>query len=135
MTAMCDGEKLDFMPAHEIYALFGNILDNGIEAVRALPDADMRVIKLKIIAQNEMLSIRQQNYTTSPLAFAGGLPQTTKNDKKLHGYGVKSIDRIVKSYGGGCIFSTEDDIFTLDILLPLKTSNAVSTGQDNTVAV
>lgn len=74
LTAMCDGEKLDFMPAHEIYALFGNILDNGIEAVRALPDADMRVIILKIIAQNEMLSIRQQNYTTTPLAFAGGLP-------------------------------------------------------------
>lgn len=119
LNAMCDGEKLDFMPAYEIYALFGNILDNAIEAVRELPD-DMRVIKLKISARDEIVSIRQQNFTDKPLSLLHGLPQTTKDDKTLHGYGVKSINRIVRNHDGKCIFRHDDNVFILDILLPLS---------------
>lgn len=119
LNIICDGEKLAFMPAYEIYALFGNILDNAIEAVRALPDADMRVIRLKLAAQGGMLCVHQQNYTPRPLSLVGGLPQTTKPDKDLHGYGVKSIDRIVKKYGGVMTLGADAEIFTLNILLPL----------------
>ena len=120
LNVICDGEKLGFMSAYEIYALFGNILDNAVEAVRALPDDDMRVIKLKIIARDNILSIHQQNYSAAPLTLVDGLPQTSKQDKTLHGYGVKSIRQIVRTYGGSYVFGEDKNIFTLDILFPLE---------------
>jgi len=49
-----------------------------------------------------------------------GLPQTTKGDARWHGFGVKSIRRIVQQHGGTLTMQAQDGMFRLVALLPLK---------------
>ena len=45
LTCMVDGKKLAFMPEHEQYSLFCNLVDNAIDGVRELPE-EKRVVSL-----------------------------------------------------------------------------------------
>ena len=74
-----DGAKLDFLKPGEVYSLFGNALDNAIEAVTPL-EPDRRYIGLQVRAERGMLLIRMENCAAEPLRFVDGLPQTTKGD-------------------------------------------------------
>ncbi len=47
------------------------------------------------------------------------LPQTTKRDKRYHGYGLKSMQATVEKYGGSFSINGADGWFDLDILIPL----------------
>ncbi len=120
-TCMADGAKLDFMKVEDIYAMFGNVLDNAIRAVLELEDEIKRVISVKIIAQNNILVIQVQNYYRGSLRFENGLPVTTKKDRKDHGYGMKSIRYTAEKYNGTITVNTDRDIFTLQILIPVAT--------------
>ena len=116
LTCIIDESRLTFMSEEDVYALFGNILDNAIEAVINLEE-NKRVISLQVKMVNEMLVIQETNYFEGELKLKNGLPQTTKSNKDLHGLGTKSIRFIVEKYGGECVFSSEDNIFKLNIIL------------------
>lgn len=45
---------------------------------------------------------------------------TTKHDRQEHGYGMKSIRHIAEKYGGTITVDAKDQIFTLQILIPLE---------------
>lgn len=116
---IADGAKLDFLKPGEVYSLFGNALDNAIEAVTPL-EPDRRYIGLQVRAERGMLLIRMENCAAEPLRFVDGLPQTTKGDARWHGFGVKSIRRIVQQHGGNLTMQAQDGMFRLVALLPLK---------------
>ncbi|MGN0421650.1 MAG: GHKL domain-containing protein [Lachnospiraceae bacterium] len=118
-SCMADGKKLDFMRLEDIYAIFGNALDNAIEAVMDLKDYQKRVISVKIVAQKCLLMIQVQNYFEKELHFENGLPLTTKNNKRDHGYGMKSIQHTAEKYNGTITVQVEDQIFMLQILIPV----------------
>ena len=42
---------------------------------------------------------------------------TTKKDNQNHGFGLKSIDKIVKKYNGDIKISTNNNIFEINIIL------------------
>lgn len=119
-TCMADGSCLDFMRLEDIYAIFGNALDNAITAVTAIHEPQKRVVSLKMITQNNILVIQVQNYYEAALQFEQGLPITTKHDREEHGYGMKSIRYIAEKYGGTIAVNAKDQIFTLQILIPLR---------------
>ena len=116
---MADGEKLDFMKLEDIYAIFGNALDNAIAAVGKLQDREKRVISTKMITQNNIMVIQVRNYYNAELDFEGGLPLTTQNESQGHGFGMKSIRYTAEKYNGTISVRAEDDIFTLQILIPI----------------
>lgn len=124
-TCMADGFQLKFIKNEDIYTIFGNALDNAINAVMELENLDKRIISLKMIRQNEILIIQIQNYFHQQLNFNGGIPVTTKNDRNLHGYGLKSIKYTAEKYDGTITINTENDIFTLQILLPIRNSEEI----------
>lgn len=64
--------------------------------------------------------IRVENYCQEPVTFKNGIPVTTKKDKHLHGFGMKSIISTVKKYGGSVTAEIEENWFELRILIPLK---------------
>ena len=119
LTCMADGARLDFMKVEDIYAIFGNALDNAIRAVMELEDAMKRVISVKIVIQNSILMIQIQNYYKGSLHFENGLPLTTKKNKRDHGYGMKSIQHTAEKYDGTITVNTENTIFMLQILIPV----------------
>lgn len=119
-TCMADGRLLSFMKETEIYSLFGNILDNAIEAVEALEDEKKRIITLNVEKRGWFVVIREENYFSGRLQYEDGLPRTTKVDKYFHGYGMKSIRSIVKKYDGELKVDTPEDRFVLKIAIPIQ---------------
>mgnify|MGYP003371572224 FL=1 len=119
-TCMADGSKLGFMRLEDIYAVFGNALDNAITAVMKVKDPQKRVVTLKMITQNHILVIQIENYFEAALHFEQGLPLTTKHNPQDHGFGMKSIRYVAEKYGGTMAVNAAHHIFTLQILIPLK---------------
>ena len=68
---------------------------------------------------NRLLLIHVENYFEGKLVMRDGIPVTTKEDKNYHGYGMLSIRRIVEKYSGNFSISTEDQLFQIDIMLPI----------------
>jgi len=113
LTCLVNGEHYSFIPRHEMYALFNNILDNAIEAVEKLPE-EQRVISVTEQFRQGFLSVRVENYCGETPAFQDGLPVSAKEGAG-HGFGMKSIRMIVEKNGGGLSVTAEDGMFVLDI--------------------
>lgn len=113
-TFLGDGKLLNKMNVFDIYSVFGNILDNSIEALKEIEDKDKKVISMNIEEKANMIFVIVKNYYKSNLCFVDGLPLTTKDNKfDNHGYGMKSIRKIANQYHGDISISANDDIFTL----------------------
>lgn len=118
LTVLADASALGNVRPLDLYALFGNALDNAIEAARQVPQPDGRVICLNITRRGSMTSVDLENSCARAASFRDGLPLTTKGDTERHGYGVKSIRYLVEKYGGVMELSQEEGRFSLNILLP-----------------
>lgn len=119
-SCMADGSKLEFMRLEDIYSIFGNALDNAIEAVMKIQEPEKRVISVKMIHHNNLLVVQIQNYFQGNLSFDNGLPITSKQNKRDHGYGIKSILHIAEKYHGTITIQTKEQIFNLQILIPIQ---------------
>lgn len=117
---MADGESLSFLKPSDIYSLFGNAIDNAIEAVDKVEDMSRRHIGMKVRTDKGMLMIHFENCYNGILSFDSELPETTKQDKRYHGFGMKSIKLITEQYGGYMKVNAGEDLFTLNILIPLR---------------
>lgn len=118
-TYLVDAQRIRILSDKDIYSLFGNALDNAIEAVRKVKDPEKRVINLSVAPYGPVLIIQLHNYFDDTLSFRDGLPETTKKDKLLHGYGMKTIRMIAEKYDGAVLVSAPSDIFELNISIPL----------------
>ena len=118
LCCMADGKKLNFMPPSDQYALFGNIIDNAIEAVSPL-DEDKRTISLSVAEKSGFLVVNIYNRFGGRLAFENGLPRTTKADRTEHGFGMKSVLATCEKYGGEMSIRTDKNVFNLNIIFPL----------------
>lgn len=118
-SCMADGSRLSFMRPEDIYAMFGNALDNAITAVLELKEPKKRVISVKIIHQNHILVIQVQNYYEGERSFVGGLPLTTRKNRQDHGFGMKSIRYTAEKYNGTITAQAKNGIFMLQILVPI----------------
>ncbi len=128
LTCMVDGEKLDFMDEFDVYSLFGNMLENALEYEQTVQPVKNRFITLTIKETRGFLSIQVKNYYLGKMNFVGGLPSTSKQDKNYHGFGMKSMQRIVEKYAGRFDVVTADNMFQVKILLPLP--NVFSSEKD-----
>lgn len=120
LDCMIKGQLLSFMKQSDIYSLFGNAVDNAIEAVEKLTDEERRFISVRVRGEKGMLVIHVENYYEGMITFQKGMPQTTKEDKRYHGFGMKSIRMIVEKYHGHLAVKAQEGIFTLNILLPVS---------------
>lgn len=122
-TAVADGSLLDGMSSMDIASLFGNALDNAIEATSKLPNPEQRLIKLALFEQNHFIVIRVENYYDSRLSkdADGNLRTTKRDDQHRHGFGVKSIRHIAQQYGGEVTIRTDNHWFVLTALIPRRT--------------
>lgn len=116
LSCMIDGDKLAFMEAGDLYCLFGNLIDNALEAVRKLAERERRVVNLTVKARDGLLLVQEENYFDGELGFEDGLPVTTKEDSGSHGFGTRSLRMIARKYGGEMAVSATGDIFRLNII-------------------
>lgn len=119
LTSVVDGKLLDFMDTMDLCSIFGNALDNAIEYEQQLQDRAKRLIHLSVSAQKGFVLIRVENYFEDQLDFKDGLPITTKVDKSMHGFGMKSMRYAAEKYSGTLTASVTNNWFELKILLPI----------------
>ena len=113
-----DGGALSFMEDMDVSALFGNMLDNAIESAEKQQEKQKRLIWLYVTKEKQFVRIRTENYCDEKIRFKNGMPVTTKKDRRLHGYGMKSIKSTVEKYHGSVVAAQENKWFELKILLP-----------------
>lgn len=123
LSCFADCSHLSFMEESDLYSLFGNAIDNAIEATSKLEDSEKRNITLRVRTINSFISIDIENYFQGPLVISeeDHLPITTKKDKDYHGFGMKSIKFIVDKYHGDMKAEASDEVFTLSLLIPIPT--------------
>lgn len=120
LKCYADCSKLNFITETDLYNLFGNALDNSIEAVSKINDYDKRRINLIVKNMMSFVSINIENYFEGHIELdKHGIPKTTKNNVQYHGFGMKSIKLIINKYHGDLKIVTDGDIFSLCILFPL----------------
>jgi len=118
LTCMIDGAQLNYIPAYELYALFGNAIENAINAVKKL-SREKRVISVTGQAVGNMMNICFTNFFSGELDYEDGLPT---NRAENHGFGVKSIKMIAEEYGGTVNVQVYDDMFVMNIFFQLPIS-------------
>lgn len=119
-----NGESLSFMQPSDIFSLFGNAMENAIEALCKIDNEEQRIISLNVKTQLGMIVIHVENYYQGQLDFADGLPRTTKGDDYFHGFGVRSIQMVAEKYKGHVAVLTHDGVFNLNITIPIPEANA-----------
>lgn len=97
---------------YDLCTIFGNILDNAIEAV----SADDR-ISVKIGKQLDMQYISCENPFSGELKRRGDRIITTKKDFASHGFGLMRVRELAVRYGGDVNITAEKGVFLIEILL------------------
>ena len=117
-----------FIEKPDICAIFGNALDNAAEAAELVPEPE-RYVQLQTRLAKGMFVLRIENPCPFSGKDAGKEPakkiqgelsgirpwriRTTKTDAHAHGYGLKSIEKCVKKYGGEMKIETKGGKFVL----------------------
>ena len=115
-SCMVDGTLLNFMHSTDVYALFGNLLDNAIECLLQEQEEEKRILSVQVNRKNDSCHIHIENYCSKEIEFEDGLPVTTKKDKSYHGFGVRSIKYIVEKYQGDVLMRKVNPKFQTDII-------------------
>ena len=116
-------KELNIQPA-DWCAIFGNALDNAIEACEKV-EKGKRFINVVASCAGSLLKIKIENAMQGSLNTNGNVLETTKKRKEYHGFGLKNIEKTVQRYDGIMELTTEKGTFIMQILLCDIMSQAV----------
>ena len=93
--------------------LYGNLLDNAIEACRQIVQGE-RYLAFETKYQEGNLFILVRNSKTGK---ENRRLATTKTDKRKHGRGIRTVRRVAEKYGGTLLLEDLGNIFEAKLLL------------------
>ena len=107
----------------DLVAIIGNLLDNSIEAAGGA-EGSLRFINLTICRINDMLVIKVENGCSAKPIVTNGILQTSKTDKALHGWGLKSVRAAAEHYDGTIETEYSDHTFRAVVTLSFEAVKA-----------
>lgn len=108
-------EAGSFMEPLDISTIFGNALDNAIEASEKVSES-MRLITAKASRIHDMLVVAVENNMMLDLPKYA---KTSKEDIFLHGFGLSNIRKAAEKYDGQCTTKAGDGKFVLKVMIPI----------------
>ena len=119
ITFNCDIRDIDFsfISDNDLTAILDNILENALEASQ---NSKERSIELLVFPTNvNYIAINLNNSCAVAPTMRNGKLVTTKKESTVHGYGIKSIKRIVNNYDGNISFDYDaiEKVFCVKIVL------------------
>lgn len=127
-VTLCKMESIDFsyfiegsinlIDETDMGILFYNLLNNAAEACMKVEGN--RKIRMNIMEQGSYLKCDLRNSISSSVLKENPEMYSDKKDSEQHGYGMKSIMRIIEKYDGLYKKSEENDVFIQQILLKIK---------------
>ena len=94
-TVSIDNEAVSCLQNECITVIFGNLLDNAIEAAEKTTE---RVLSLVVTLKREYVSVYVENSFNQE--YSDITLETTKKNKTAHGFGTKNVRRVVEEYDG-----------------------------------
>jgi len=107
---------------YELCTIFGNTIENAIEACQRIPDESeshaRRFINIKSKVDKSRLIIRIENSFDDQLLMDHGELQSSKGS--LGGIGLESVRNVIDRYNGSSNYDTEGSTFILSVVLSLR---------------
>ena len=111
---------LDFMKERDLTALICNLMDNAVETAQRQDNGFVELnINIREKTPFTVLTIHN-SCRTNPFSSDGKTLPSTKPQKNGHGYGLKSIQRIVQLYNGEIQMYYDDNTLTFHTIITLK---------------
>lgn len=110
----------------DLCVIVSNTIDNALRECQLMKADNPKIeclVQLKARKIKGFLSIICENSLRESQAEAlrgNSVMETSKEDKKNHGFGVKNIKHVVREYGGEVSFNGVDDMFSVSILIPIE---------------
>ena len=100
----------------DLCVLFGNILDNALEACERMQHGEDRFINIqaKIVKKCFLLEVKNSMDMTEK--YIDGF--TSKGNSQEHGIGLLNVGDVVNKYNGAVNAEAENGIFVISILMP-----------------
>ena len=86
--------------ATELCVIFGNTIDNAIEACEKIDTKIEKIIKVACECKSGFMFLDITNPVNEPVVIKNNTLSTTKTDKTLHGFGLYSLEQIVRKHEG-----------------------------------
>lgn len=111
-----DGSVSDEISVSNLCTILSNALDNSIEACSKIDSDETQIIDVKCVASELVQIIRISN----PNLDNNAVTETSKADRKNHGFGLSNIRRTVERMDGQMIISSQYPTFVLEIEFKVK---------------
>lgn len=109
------GVSLDFVSETDKIRIFGNLLDNALEAAKQCADG---YVEANLYAGNESIVVfRIENNYVHQNKKRGKQFLSTKTDKKRHGFGLQQVEELAHRYQGILNVEEEDGRFIATLIL------------------
>lgn len=120
ISVMVDVKNLNFIDSIEKVTIFGNILDNAIEACQKDKVVERYIyLSGKLIEEFYVLSCKN-SYDSTTLKEKEGRLISSKVDRKKHGIGMENVKQAVKKYDGEVIITYDEKEFSVKIIIPIS---------------
>lgn len=122
----CDGDfkEYGFLDPLDISTIFGNALDNSIEACLKVEENN-RFIFLNVVKRGNFMLLVIKNTMENTNSGNDKFLKTGKKNKAFHGYGLTNIKKTIKKYNGDCSISAENGEFIVSIVIPIPDKEGV----------
>ncbi len=110
-------EHSDKVSDMELCIIYGNLLENAIEACSLLPDETEKYIKMNDQVRYDKLIITMDNSSKSPHLTSDG--QFLSSKRNEIGIGLRSIHSVAEKHGGNTSFNYTDGVFHSSIYLDI----------------
>jgi len=100
----------------DLCVLFGNVLDNALEACGRMRGDECRFINIQAKTVKKCFLIEVKNSMDKAERFTGGF--ANKRDSQEHGIGLLNVGDVVHGYDGALNAEAENGIFLISVLIP-----------------
>jgi len=109
----------DGISATELCVLFGNTVDNAIEACNKITENIQKNIDIVCKCRSGFMFLDITNPVNEDVEISNNVVRTTKEDNSKHGFGLYSLNKIVKNHDGEIKLSCENKVFKVSIIMSI----------------
>ena len=109
--------NLSMIEPYDMVTILGNLLDNALEAAK---NSAQKIVSFETDYRNNFsIIIVSNSCDTNPISDGKTLPVTTKGNKQLHGFGLKSVRNALKKYNGDISFDYDnrEKVFVVTVMV------------------
>ena len=111
---------VQYIYQHDLTSLFCNLLENAMESAENIPDSFIELTVQKKENSPYVIIILINSCQNTPVYNQEGVPVSHKSDNGRHGFGIKSIKKVVKQYHGNLQMYYDNDSDTFHTIITLK---------------